>query len=69
MWRVTTFCTEQYGKCRLSTIKDSGESIKNRKYFLEFEAKFESLQISSTWLGRIPFLKKLEAKNIAGLSL
>jgi hypothetical protein len=31
---------DQYGEYRLSAINDSGELIKNREYFLKFEAKF-----------------------------
>jgi hypothetical protein len=36
-----TLRSKQYGENRLSAIKYSGESIKNREYLTEFEAKFE----------------------------
>jgi hypothetical protein len=36
MRKVSTLRIKQ-----LSSIKDRGESIKNREYFLEFEARFE----------------------------
>ncbi len=39
--RVATLRTKQYGEYRLSAINNSGESIKNRDYLLEFEAKFK----------------------------
>ncbi len=32
---------KNYGEYQLSAINNSGESIKNREYFLEFEANFE----------------------------
>jgi hypothetical protein len=32
---------KQYVEYQLSAINDGRESIKNREYFLEFEAKFE----------------------------
>ncbi len=38
---VATPHIKQYGEYQLSTINDGRESIKNREYFLEFEAKFE----------------------------
>jgi hypothetical protein len=38
---VATLRSKEYGECQLSTINNSGESIKNREYFPEFEAKFE----------------------------
>jgi hypothetical protein len=38
---VATLCIKQYGKYLLSAINDSGESIKNHRYLLEFEAKFK----------------------------
>jgi hypothetical protein len=38
---VTTLRSKQYGEYRLSAINYSGESIKNREYLTEFEAKFE----------------------------
>jgi hypothetical protein len=41
MRRVTTLRSQQYGEYRLFTINYSGESIKNREYLTEFEAKFE----------------------------
>jgi hypothetical protein len=34
---------QKYGEYQLSAIKDSRESIKNREYFLKFEAKFKML--------------------------
>ncbi len=39
--RVATLRIKQYGEYRLSAIINSGESIKNREYLLEFEAKYE----------------------------
>jgi hypothetical protein len=39
--RVATLRIEQYGEYWLSALNNSGESIKNREYILEFEAKFE----------------------------
>ncbi len=39
--RVATLRTKQHGEYWLSAINNSGESIKNREYLLEFEAKFE----------------------------
>jgi hypothetical protein len=39
--RVATLLTKQYGEYWLSAINNSGESIKNREYLLEIEAKFE----------------------------
>jgi hypothetical protein len=41
MRRVTTLRSKQYGEYGLSAIKNCGESIKNREYLTEFEAKFE----------------------------
>jgi hypothetical protein len=41
MRRVTTLRSKQYGEYQLSAINYSGESIKNREYLTEFEAKFE----------------------------
>jgi hypothetical protein len=38
---VSTLCIRQYREYQLSAINKSGESIKNREYLLEFEAKFE----------------------------
>ncbi len=50
---VATLFIKQYGEYRLSTENDSGESIKNSWYFLEFEAKFEkpSDTEEETWGG------------------
>jgi hypothetical protein len=43
---VVTLRNKQYGEHRLSPINNSGESIKNSEYLLEFEAKFaKSLNI------------------------
>jgi hypothetical protein len=39
--RAETLRIKQYGEYWLSAINISGESIKNREYLLEFEAKFE----------------------------
>jgi hypothetical protein len=39
--RVATLRIIQYGEYWLSAINNSEESIKNREYLLEFEAKFE----------------------------
>jgi hypothetical protein len=39
--RVATLRIKQYGKYWLSAINNSGESIKNGEYLLEFYAKFE----------------------------
>ncbi len=36
-----TLCIKQYKEYRLSAINNSRESIKNRKYLIEFETKFE----------------------------
>ncbi len=41
MWRVATLCIKQCEEYRLSAVNNSGESIKNRKYLIEFEAKFK----------------------------
>jgi hypothetical protein len=41
MRRVTTLRSKQYREYRLSAINYSGESIKNRQYLTDFEAKFE----------------------------
>jgi hypothetical protein len=41
MRRVATLRIEEYGRYRLSAINESGESIKNRAYLLDIEAKFE----------------------------
>jgi hypothetical protein len=38
---VATLHIKQYKEYQLSAINDSGESIKNRENFLEFEAKVE----------------------------
>jgi hypothetical protein len=38
---VATPCIKQYREYSTLRYKDSGESIKNSEYFLEFEAKFE----------------------------
>jgi hypothetical protein len=71
MWRVTTPRSKQYGEYRLSAINYSGESIKNRDYLTEFEAKFDkSLKTEySKWLERSPSVKKSEIKNLVGSSL
>ncbi len=39
--RVATLRIKLYEEYWLSAINNSGESIKNREYLLEFEAKFE----------------------------
>jgi hypothetical protein len=39
--RVATLRIKQYGEYWLPAINNSGESIKNREYLLEFKAKFE----------------------------
>jgi hypothetical protein len=62
MWRVATLRNKQYGKYRLSTINNSGESIKKREYLIEFEAKFEK------YLDTLS-VKKSEEKNLVELSL
>ncbi len=41
MRRVTTLRGKQYKEYGLSIIKYCGESIKNREYLTEFEAKFK----------------------------
>jgi hypothetical protein len=41
MGRVATLHIKQYREYGLSTINNCGESIKNREYLVEFEAKFE----------------------------
>ncbi len=41
--RVATLHIKHYAEYRLFPIKDSKESIKKRKYFLEFDAKFSKL--------------------------
>jgi hypothetical protein len=41
MRRVATLRIKHYGKYLLSVIDDSGESIKNHRYLLEFEAKLK----------------------------
>jgi hypothetical protein len=41
MRRVTILHIKQYGEYWLSIIKNSRESIKNREYLIQFEAKFE----------------------------
>ncbi len=46
---VATLCNKQYGKYELSAINNSGESIKNREYFPEFEAKFEKPSDTGAW--------------------
>jgi hypothetical protein len=42
MWRVATLCSKQYGEYRLSARNNGEESIKNREYLIELEAKFEN---------------------------
>jgi hypothetical protein len=66
--RVATLRIIQYGEYWLSAINNSEESIKNREYLLEFEAKFEKSLNTRKGLGRSPS-KKLEVKNLVGLSL
>jgi hypothetical protein len=68
MWGEVTLRIKQHGEYQIFAINDSGESIKNHEYFLELEAKFESLQISREGLGRSPFVKKSETQNLVGLS-
>jgi hypothetical protein len=59
---------KQYGKYRLSAINNNGESITNRKYLLEFEAKFEkSLNTTKAWEESI--CEKSKVENLQGLSL
>ncbi len=41
MQRVAALCMKQYGEYRHSAINNSGESINNREYLLEFKVKFE----------------------------
>jgi hypothetical protein len=41
MRKVTTLRSKQYEENQLSAIYYGGESIKNREYLTEFEAKFE----------------------------
>ncbi len=41
MQRVATLRSKRYGEYQLSAKNDSEESIKNCKYVIEFEAKFE----------------------------
>jgi hypothetical protein len=66
---VATLRSKEYGECQLSAINNSGDSIKNREYFPEFEAKF--VKPSDTELGawKKPFIVKTEAKNLVELSL
>ncbi len=47
-----SFRSKQYGEYRLSAISYSEESIKNREYLTEFEAKLKSLEIPSKGLER-----------------
>ncbi len=49
MRRVTTLRSKQYGEYRLSALNYSGESIKNREYLIEFEAKFEK-SLKTEWV-------------------
>ncbi len=65
---VTTLRTKQYAEYRLSAINGSGESIKNRGYFLEFKAKLKSIPILSKGLESNPYLKKT-GKKLFGLSI
>jgi hypothetical protein len=65
---VATLHIKQDGKYQLSAINNRGVSIKNCEYFLEFEAKFEKPSDTSKGLGRNPFVKKSEVKNLVGLS-
>jgi hypothetical protein len=44
---IPAVCMKQNGEYRLSAVNDSGEAIKNSEYLFEFEAKFESIQMSS----------------------
>jgi hypothetical protein len=41
MQEVAILRIKQYEEFKFSTINDSGESIENRKCFLEFDTKFE----------------------------
>jgi hypothetical protein len=41
MQGVATFRIKQYGEYQRSAINDSRESIDNREYWIEFEAKFK----------------------------
>jgi hypothetical protein len=41
MQGVATLRIKQYGKNQSSAINDKGESIDNREYLIEFEAKFK----------------------------
>jgi hypothetical protein len=62
---VKTFRNKLYGKYELSANNNSRESIK----YSEFFPKFEKPSETGKGLGRNPFLKKLDAKNLVRLSL
>jgi hypothetical protein len=64
---VATLRNKQYGKYELSAINNSAESIKNREYFPEFEAKFEKPLDAGAWKKHIH--KNSETKNLVGLPL
>ncbi len=69
MQGVATLRIKQYGGYQLFSLNNSGESIKNRDYFLEFETKFEKLSDTEKWAWKSPIVKKSDAKNLVGLSL
>ncbi len=70
MRRVATLRIKQYGEYRFSAKNNSGESIKNRKYLIEFETKFEkSLNTGKRAWEESTYLWKIGDKNLVGMSL
>jgi hypothetical protein len=69
MWIVATLCIIQYGKYRLSAMKDSEEPIKIVNIFLNSKLNSNGLQKPSK-VGKNLFPeKKSEGKNHVGMSL
>ncbi len=69
MRRVATLCIKQCVEYRLSAVNNSGESIKNRKYLIEFEAKFENSLNTEEEVWEESISDKIRVKDLVGLSL
>jgi hypothetical protein len=67
MRRVATFPIKQHGEYRLSAINNSTESIKNREYLIEFEAKFEKSLNTEKVAWEESISEKIGGKNLVAV--
>jgi hypothetical protein len=67
MQRAVTLCMKNTGSINYA-INNSGESIKNREYLLEFEAKVEKSLNTEQGAWEESICAKSKTKNLIGLS-